>query len=74
MYGQRGSAVHSFGELLGFLFVDWGEEWGSVVVTKKSRSLSRNSSTGGRQMKLSDIPLANLHSNPCFIDFPSAKK
>ncbi len=55
---QRRSVAHSFGESIGYIFTDWGEEWEKKGVSKKSLKVCWNFVGSGREIKLKDIPKA----------------
>ena len=52
---QRRSVAHSFGESIGYIFTDWGEEWEKKGVSKKSLNVCWNFVGSGRVIKLKDI-------------------
>lgn len=71
---QRRSVSHTFGESLGYIFCDWGEEWATKGVSKDSLCVSWSCEDGDRLKKTSDIPRASEVCKVCKTDGRSARK
>ena len=71
---QRRSTTHTFGEMLGYLFTEWGEEWRRNGIRKDSLSISWNCTNRGRSVKVKDIPRTSEVCRVAMVNGKSAKK